>query len=466
MSLTGRVGLGPVAYQVDPIRKCDEKVIDSCKTDHKCCAVISCEYCLEWIPYGEEPILGSASSTDDGGITGEVNGMQFRAEWQREAYTNACQLWVYVDDVLQAIIPLCGDTGVTCRNLSYSLGQLVTQNDEEGYVTEPGELVWTRKEKRPLPYRKDDTLCTQHFCGNCECTCRELCVTFTIPSVYIGLDDDLTCSTALGESPYNDDCSGPVWEGVVACGDKERTLSFAMVRDQYTGDCVFAATVDGEPYSFPMLECDGIDFRIELEDGTFIDVRCKDQCEECESGCPDDACACEIVNPTCLIGTLTGTTEPDDDCAGPTVSGSSITVPGGWEKPWVQDRDTTISVIWDGFNITIPCGLDPLALIGVLVRRSPDPDAPQADGVDYNIVEPCDYYLVMYDEEGNVASINYQYTLCCSPAFASPICQLRGVWIKFSGVPAGRGTYDFMFWRSKGADLITACGVDESPCES
>jgi len=291
MSLTGRVGLGPVAYQVDPIRKCDEKVIDSCKTSHRCCAVISCEYCLEWIPYGEEPILGSASSTDDGGITGEVNGMQFRAEWQREVYANACQLWVYVDDVLQAIIPLCGDTGVTCRNLSYSLGQLVTQNDEEGYETEPGELVWTRKEKRPLPYRKDETLCTQHFCGNCECTCRTLCATIYVPMTPGEPESDVTCKTEIGEIPYSSDCSGPVWGEVVVCDGRTFDLEFSIGRDEETGDCIFIATSNYDTFEFPLADCNDIDFTITVEDGVQITVVCAD-------------CGCEEEDPvvTCCFG--------------------------------------------------------------------------------------------------------------------------------------------------------------------
>jgi len=281
MSLTGRVGLGPVAYQVDPIRKCDEKVIDSCKTSHKCCAVISCEYCLEWIPYGEEPILGSASSTDDGGITGEVNGMQFRAEWQREVYANACQLWVYVDDVLQAIIPLCGDTGVTCRNLSYSLGQLVTQNDEEGYVTEPGELVWTRKEKRPLPYRKDDTLCTQHFCGNCECTCKCLCVKLVEPdgSIYIAK----FCDTAYSE------CEGPVWSGEL----NYRFFSLALGRDQNDDSCVVSVSEGGDEYEpVPAAECDRIEGSIVLGDYAELSWECE-TCEGCDTPPPT------VSTPTC-----------------------------------------------------------------------------------------------------------------------------------------------------------------------
>jgi hypothetical protein len=148
------------------------------------------------------------------------------------------------------------------------------------------------------------------------------------------------------------------------------------------------------------------------------------------------------------------------------VPGSTNSVPAGWEKPWVNAVDTVIEAMFDGFNITIPCDLFPLALRGVLVRRSPDPNAPQAEGVDYSIVEPCDYYFVMYTEDGNVASINYSYDLCCSPAFASPICQTRGVWVRFNGVAAGRGTYSFLFWRSRGADLITSCGLDENPCEA
>jgi hypothetical protein len=287
MSLTGRVGLGPVAYQVDPIRKCDEKVIDSCKTSHKCCAVISCEYCLEWEAYGEDVILGDGRTTSDGGISGTVAGMVFRAEWQRGTYTDQCELWVYIDDVLQAIIPLCGDVGVTCRNMSYTLHQVVIQNDEDGYETIEGEFRWIKSEKRPLPYRKDDTLCTQHFCGKCECTCKTLCIRIEKPYGTI-------CQGTLPDMAYNPVCDGPMWIGDIECTDDTiMRVSIGLTRDLYDGTCLIGGSFGDEEQWIPLRSCTEIEETFTLSDGSIAYVTCA-KCDKCDI--VDVPCCRRIMN--------------------------------------------------------------------------------------------------------------------------------------------------------------------------
>jgi hypothetical protein len=457
------IGMGPVTYQGPGISKCDEKIIDACNTPTRCCAVVACTYCLEWREYGEDPQYGTATTDDSGNLSGEIAGFLFEAIWQRNEYTNDCELGLWIDGETVGVLPLCGVLD-GCNDVSSELTYQV--RDSYGNATREGTLIWQKKTLKPLPYRKDENGCTQKFCGNCDCTCKALCVTVTIVGEYIGLDDDLTCTTTLSGTPYDDTCQGPVWEGVVVCGTSERTLAFAMIADPYTGDCVFSAAVDGVPYSFPMTECDGIDFRIELEDNTFIDVRCKDQCEDCESQCPDDACLCETISPAVACGSLVEAYEPGDPCAdgGVGVSfGNAITV---LEQPWVNGVDQAFGSGSGGGNITIPCGLFPVDLPGVLVRRSADPNAPQAEGVDYSIVEPCDYYYVLYNEDGTLNTIVYEYSMCCSAAFASPTCQTRAAWVKIHRVPLLRGYYDFIYWRPRDADLTDMCGIEENPCEA
>ena len=166
-------------------------------------------------------------------------------------------------------------------------------------------------------------------------------------------------------------------------------------------------------------------------------------------GCPDRPCDCEFSEPlACVRGDLTSTGDP---CAGGIVSGSAHTIPSGYEA-WVVGEDTAIGWFFNGFNITIPCGLMPLNLPCVLVRRSPNPsgDSPH---VDNTIVAPCEYYFVVYDAAYAVTQIWYDYELCCGRAVAIDTCLTRLSWIRFLDVPAGRGTYNFLYWSHSGSDF-------------
>jgi hypothetical protein len=166
--------------------------------------------------------------------------------------------------------------------------------------------------------------------------------------------------------------------------------------------------------------------------------------------CPNEPCDCGFSEPlACRKGTLISTTIPDDPCAGTVIPGSSSSVASGKEK-WVVGEDLPIVTLWDGFHITIPCDLMPLALVGVLVRRSATPsgDSPY---IDNDIVLPCEYYFVLYSEDMSTHTIHYDYELCCGQAEAAPLCQTRLSWIRFLGVSAGRGVYDFLFWSHSGS---------------
>lgn len=172
----------------------------------------------------------------------------------------------------------------------------------------------------------------------------------------------------------------------------------------------------------------------------------------CCSSCPDVPCDCEFVEPlACRKGTLKSTTIPGDVCAGAVVSGSTHTIADAVKK-WVLGEDVALITKWDGFHITIPCGLMPLALTGVLVRRSGTPSG-LSPYVDDDIVHPCEYYFVLYSEDLTSHTIHYDYELCCGQAEAAPLCQTRLSWIKFLDVPAGRGVYDFLFWSHSGSGI-------------
>lgn len=183
----------------------------------------------------------------------------------------------------------------------------------------------------------------------------------------------------------------------------------------------------------------------------------------CCCGCPDAPCDCELSDGilTCRKGDLQSTTIPGDVCAGAVVGGTSTALPTN--VAWVAGEDTTISTSWNGFNITIPCGLSPLALTGVLVRRSPSPSGP-SPYIDDDIVKPCEYYFVLYSEDGSTYSINYSYELCCGESEAAPPCQKRLSWIRFLDVPAGRGVYNFLFWGNSGPTIGGGNGVLVGEC--
>jgi hypothetical protein len=189
---------------------------------------------------------------------------------------------------------------------------------------------------------------------------------------------------------------------------------------------------------------------------------------ECGCGicCPDVPCDCEFAAPlACRKGTLVSTTIPDDECAGTRVIGSTATEPA--LVAWVVGEDTTVPTIFDGFHITIPCDLMPLALTGVLVRRASDPTG-ASPYVDNEIVLPCEYYFVLYNEDETAYTIHYDYELCCGQSEAAPPCQTRLSWILFTDVPAGRGIYDFLFWSHSGSgfypDGFQGVGVLEGEC--
>mgnify|MGYP000897508413 CR=1 FL=1 len=117
---------------------------------------------------------------------------------------------------------------------------------------------------------------------------------------------------------------------------------------------------------------------------------------------------------------------------------------------WVSGEDSPHATLWAGFHITIPCGLFPLALRSVLVRRAQNPSGP-SPYVDNDIVLPCEYYFVLYNEAETAYTIHYAYELCCGRAEAVPTCQTRLGWIRFTDVPAALGTYDFLYWSHSGS---------------
>lgn len=280
MPVGPRIGMGPVAYQTSPIRKCDERVVGTCVTANPCCAVIACTYCLEWLVYGEEPVKGTAKTADDGSLKGQVDGREFYAEWRRDEYTNQCYLWVFYGGQLVIVIPLCDDL-ITCRDYSYSAA--VTLEDEYGTS---GTLTWTRFEMRPVEYRLNASGCKMLYCGTCECSVKRLCVDIDEVPDYYYLPGNTQYRGDIGD--VADACDPPLWQGTV----EGYHIAVRLGYDSYN-HCVLSGTIAGEEFDPVIIDnCAAIDVTFELASGTKIRLRsmtcedCKDQPGACQCGRP------------------------------------------------------------------------------------------------------------------------------------------------------------------------------------
>lgn len=258
-------GLGPKWWQQpdNKLKKCSERFTEWCdpvETDG-CCAIIPCMYCLELEIYGEETQHGDTEFGTMGWV-GSVGGGEFFGFWEVGYESGVCEFVVHWNGE-EVYRKSCAD-GQSCRDSSDEVAVVADYED--------AVLRWVKHEYRPMPYVKDpDTDCTTHFCGTCECTCRCLCM------LLIDADGrryrEEFCDSAYSE------CLGPVWAGTI--GGKE--VSLALGRDQYTGNCIVTATVDGiEQDPIEIGDCKTLAGTITLPDYSELSFSCK----VCD--CPED----------------------------------------------------------------------------------------------------------------------------------------------------------------------------------
>lgn len=235
------------------LNKCDEGGREHCSDHVDCCAVTACTYCFELEIYGEAVQKVSSNRTDNH-WTGTVGNVLFDMYWDRDYDTDECVLIVEANG--EEVYRKSCYEGQSCRDSSDEVSITVDYED--------AVLRWIKHESRPLPHRIDpDTGCKVWFCGECECSCRELCVTVTDPAGAITKGE-------LSDVSY-DDCEGPVWSGTV--GDYE--LELALGWDIYD-QCVLLVKVDGvEQDAVAVTGCKDLSATIELYDGTVISVKCK-----------------------------------------------------------------------------------------------------------------------------------------------------------------------------------------------
>jgi hypothetical protein len=255
------------------LKKCSERRTDSCSAETDgCCSVIACTYCLEFAGY-DGTQFGTAEFPEGGtGWEGTIAGTAFFGYWERNE-DGECEFVVTLDG--EEVYRKSCYEGQSCRDSSDETAATI------GYDT--GTLRWIKHEPRPLPTVVDpDTGCRTHFCGDCHCTCRALCVRIS------GVDAELgPCDRQLEIDEYDDDCEGPSWSGQVTCHNRTFNLKFELSRGPY-GECLFGGTIDGEQTEWvEITNCTQIAASFAIYDGVEIDVSCL-ECGVCgfsRTGC-------------------------------------------------------------------------------------------------------------------------------------------------------------------------------------
>lgn len=294
--------MGPEFWKLDKqskLKKCSERLLPNCSGDTEdCCKVVACEYCLSFEATGYETEYGLATGTTT--WSGTIAGAAFFAFWEKD-YTGLCQFIVLLNGI-EISAQHCGEAD--CRDSSSAAGVII-----DGHS---GTLRWDKRLHHPLTHVVDElTNCKVPFCGDCECTCESLCVVVTEPPPYPEGTVDTTvldpyscdgllpadcgfCDTAppvtttYGEIPNTetDPCVRPLWSATVA----GRVITLALSRG-YEGGCLFGGSIDGETVGpIEVADCKSLSASFTLEDGTQVDVSCK-ECG-CDNGPPADAAEC------------------------------------------------------------------------------------------------------------------------------------------------------------------------------
>lgn len=267
---------GPISYlqnHAGRIKQCSEKRL-GCNTSEVntegCCAIVACRYCVTWTEYGEAAVA-DMTSDGDGMWMATPGGVAFLMYWERDQYTDDCELVVTFDG--EEVYRKSCYEGQSCRDSSDEV-EVAT-----AYLT--GTLRWDKDLKRQLPTVRDyETNCIRQMCSGCNCTCECLCVTITEDYGATEVATGEICDTAY-------DCDPPIWSGTV--GDYEITVSL-------DSDCAISATVDGQSKSATVQEgttvCNNFTVTIEVGDGRTITLTCKE-------------CTCVVEEPclSCCNGT-------------------------------------------------------------------------------------------------------------------------------------------------------------------
>jgi len=296
------------------LNPCSEQQTNACDpipTDG-CCAVIPCNLCLTWTPYGGDVVNTTAPFAVDGWY-GTIAGVEFRGYWEHDYDTDDC-VFVVTLDAVEIYRKTCYE-GQSCRDPSDSADATIDYDD--------GTLEWDKIEPRRLALITDDqSYCRTPFCSDCLCSCDCLCVTITPNTGNIFLDVPVYGEICDVSYP----CDGPLWEGTVTGVYEVYELSLALGRDAY-GECIITGTVNGEDIGEVSADgCGEMSATFTLYDGTTIAVRCKvcgcDDTQVCEYCClPMD-----FTNPLYPLGIMSDIPFSISGCL--TYSGTFRALPG------------------------------------------------------------------------------------------------------------------------------------------
>jgi len=281
------LGLGTRKFQRDnaPLQSCEEMLIEDCEygspTD-ACCKVAPCKFCLIWTPDDGTEVYGTAIWT--GSIwTGTAGGIVWTGTVGK--VDGVCTFTVTLAGTEVWSLALCGSGAASpCGSLDGSVAY------GSGYSA--GTFTWRKKIVHELALRGPDaeTKCARPFCGTCDCTCDELCVTISREG-----GDECTGVIPQTGTFCDGQLTAPEWSGDVACVPSGDTASVTVTlsRDQYTDDCVLSGsvggTIDGQSVDMALDDltvgsCDSLYGAWSVSAGSYsytVTVSCL-QCESCE----------------------------------------------------------------------------------------------------------------------------------------------------------------------------------------
>lgn len=296
----------PFQRPLQRLKRCNETVVEACELDRTdpsvktkptagCCSIIPCDICVVLTVDGT---VYSGTAVWDGveEWTATLNGKPIVLYWDTP---HDCEFIVEYDGVevysAKRCPPSPGDDQADCREPAGS----VTFDVVIEAVSVSHTLEWFIPPIQSLSrLPKNTERCADHWCGNCDCVCQEICV-----SVFV--DQDPPCLGVLTLEGFNE-CTDTslVYFGTVTCqdGDVEITVTITRADEDdedlgiIAGDCVIvveSTEIDSEGFRSPktpsaipgetthVVTCPNFIFTAAF-DNLFIRGSCLG-CEECSS---------------------------------------------------------------------------------------------------------------------------------------------------------------------------------------
>jgi len=304
------------------------------KTNHAhCCRTAVCTLCLVHKCYGNVATGKATWNEAEGAYTGSIRNTEFKAY---PDIRETCMLYVVVGGQLVATFPYCPQKDSYGNTDSYALvqkcrdpsGSFFWTHNAGSYDECAGELSFFTLKPVRLRMKKQG-YCAEYYCGQCQCSPRELCAKVIVRKTngirefkeVLGSFDDGECEIGVekknwrGSVPF-DDPSFSIEAGIAAAFD------LSLVAGSY-GECRIAGTIkigyDTQSINIPVSGCVSVSvlvpaFSIGYE--TFEISFYSKGCDECESGVIVPCCKDPLPR-TMYLDMFTTTPSPGpnpDDC--------------------------------------------------------------------------------------------------------------------------------------------------------